>query len=578
MRRRFIPYSLLLAGLALTTIAVQYALRTAETSDRLRFENAAERVRSAIDSRLDAYVAMLLGGAGLFAASDDVEWSEFKAYVERLKIEQRYPGVRGIGFSQVIRPEERAVILSVIRRRVPEFAYPSESGSSSGHAIVFLEPLDERNRVALGYDMYAEENRRDAMDRARDTALPAATRRVRLVQEIDKDKQQAGFLIYVPVYRGGDVPAAVEERRAQLLGFVYSPFRAWDLLRPIQEEFDPAEVTFDVSDGAPRDRQWLHTATSEPVPSRFHTELTTDVAGRTWTLVVHSGPAFAGTSGRTIAGLIAAIGILMSVLLWSVTTTLVKARHAAERMADDARRSEEALRDANRAKDEFLAVVSHELRTPLNAIVGWASMLRRGQVPPQNQAHAIEIIQRNAAAQTRLIEDLLDISRAVAGRLSLELEDVDVDTTLKTAADAVRPAADQQGVKLALQSSGSLGTIRADHARLQQVVLNVLANGIKFTPEGGEVCLAASRANGWVTMNVSDTGLGIPPSFLPHVFESFRQGDSSTTRVHGGVGLGLAISRHITELHGGTIEAASDGVGLGATFTIRLPANPPAST
>ena len=575
MRRRFIPYSLLLAGLALTTVAVQYAVRTATTRDRLRFENAAERVRSAIESRLDAYVAMLLGGAGLFAASDDVEWSEFKAYVDRLGIEQRYPGVQGIGFSQVVRSDERAEIESVIRRRVPGFAYAGESRPSSGHAIVFLEPLDERNRVALGYDMHAEKNRREAMDRARDTALPAATRRVRLVQEIDRNKQQAGFLIYVPIYRGGGVPGTLEERRSRLLGFVYSPFRAWDLIRPIQGGFDPGEVTFDVADGAPRDGQWLHTATTEPVPSRFHTELTTEVAGRTWTLVVHSGPAFAGTSGRTIAGLIAAIGILMSVLLWSVTTTLVNARHAAERRADHARRSEEALRDANRAKDEFLAVVSHELRTPLNAIVGWASMLRRGVVPPQSQAHAIEIIQRNAAAQTRLIEDLLDVSRAVAGRLSLELEDVDVDTTLRAAADAVRPTADQQGVKLAVQSSGPLGTIRADHARLQQVVLNVLANGIKFTPEGGQVCLAAFRSDDWITMNVSDTGQGIPPSLLPHVFELFRQGDSSTTRAHGGVGLGLAISRHITELHGGTIEAASAGAGLGATFTIRLPADPP---
>ena len=577
MRRKLIPYSLLLAGLVLTGVAAQYAVRAAATRDRLRFQNAADRVRAGLDSRLDAYIAMLLGGAGFFAASEDVEWDEFKAYVERLELPRRYPGIQGIGFSRMIRPGERDQIATAIRQHAPWFAYSGEAGQSTAHAIVFLEPQDERNKVALGYDMYSEATRREAMNRACDTGAPAATRRVRLVQEIDEAHEQAGFLIYVPVYRGGAAPSTVEGRRADLLGFVYSPFRAWDLLRDIGGATYSTEVTFDVFDGAPGERQWLHKGTSDSDASRFDSELPTDVAGRSWTLVVHSGPAFAGSSGFTIALLIATIGILLSVLLFSVTMTLVDARHVAEHKAEELRRSEEALRDADKAKDEFLAIVSHELRTPLNAIVGWASMLRRGQVPPQNQAHAIDIIQRNAAAQTRLIEDLLDISRAVAGRLSLQLEEVDVAATLRSAADAVRPLAEQQGVALEVRTGEALGTVRADLARLQQVALNVLANGIKFTPSGGMVHLDAARSHGWITVDVTDTGVGIAPGLLPHVFERFRQGDSSTTRAHGGVGLGLAISRHIAELHGGTIEATSAGEGRGARFTIRLPADPPAS-
>ena len=576
MRRRFIPYSLLMAGLVLTGIAVQYALRTATEGDRLRFETVAERVRGALDSGMDAYVAMLLGGAGVFAASDTVEWWEFKAYVDRLELKKRYPGVQGMGFSQVIRPGEHETVASTIRHYAPGFHFSGDSDRAT-HAIVFLEPQDERNRVALGYDMYAEETRREAMDRARDTALPAATGRVRLVQEIDPDDEQMGFLVYVPVYRQGNVPATVEARRAQLLGFVYSPFRVGDLLQAVHDATDPGEATFDLFDGEPEARQWLHRWNRNTAPARFQSRLRTEVAGRTWTLVVHSGPAFAVTSGRMIAALIAATGILLSALLFSVTATLVSARHAAERRAEESRRSEEALRDANRAKDEFLAIVSHELRTPLNAIVGWASMLQRGRVPPENRGHAIEIIQRNAAAQTRLIEDLLDISRAVAGRLRLRLDDVDVAATLRAAAEAVKPAAEQQGVLLDVQVGERLGVVRADQARLQQVVLNVLSNAIKFTPAQGRVCLAASRNNDWVTVCVTDTGIGIPPALLPHVFDRFRQGDSSSTRAHGGIGLGLAICRHIAELHGGTIEAASEGDGRGTTCTIKMPVRPPAS-
>jgi len=576
MPRRFIPYSLLAAGLALTAVAVHYAHGTSTARDRYRFERAAERLRAALDNRLDSYVAMLLGGAGLFAASDDVNWTEFRAYVERLDLQERYPGVQGIGFSRVVLPEERQEIQAAIRRHAPWFVYSgSSAGKARAHAIVFLEPQDERNRVALGYDMYSEPTRREAMDRARDTALPAATRRLRLVQEIDPSSEQAGFLIYVPVYRGGLVPETIEERRARLLGFVYSPFRAWDLLRAVRNSLDLGELRFEVFDGEPRERRWLHRVAGSAATPRFQVELPTEVAGRMWTIVARSSPEFASGSGRAFPILIAAVGLLLSVLLFSVTGTLVSARHRAEQRAEELRRSEEALREAHRAKDEFLAIVSHELRTPLNAIVGWASMLRRGQVPADNQLHAIEIIQRNAATQTRLIEDLLDLSRAVAGRLRLELDDVEVAATVSAAVDAVRPAAAQRGVELHVGSDADLGTVRADHARLQQVVLNVLSNAIKFTPAGGRVSVTASRVDGWVSLGVTDTGVGIPSGVLPYVFDRFRQGDSSSTRAHGGIGLGLAISRHIAELHGGTIEAASAGEGCGSTFTIRLPVSRP---
>jgi signal transduction histidine kinase len=251
--------------------------------------------------------------------------------------------------------------------------------------------------------------------------------------------------------------------------------------------------------------------------------------------------------------------------------TQVRARRAAERIADELRASEEALRRANREKDDFLAIISHELRTPLNAIVGWTAMLRRGQVPADGVQHALEVIERNAAAQTTLVEDLLDISRAVAGRLRLEKGTVDVVAALRASIDAIKPSADARGVAVVADIALDLGTIHADRARFEQIVLNLLSNAVKFTESGGRATLSAGREGARLVVSVTDTGIGIDPEFLPHVFDRFRQADTSTTRTNTGVGLGLAIARHLVELHGGSISVSSPGHGLGSTFTVAFP-------
>ena len=230
-----------------------------------------------------------------------------------------------------------------------------------------------------------------------------------------------------------------------------------------------------------------------------------------------------------------------------------------------------AAERANRIKDELLANVSHELRTPLNAIMGWAAMLRRGQVAAANLKHAAEVIERNAQAQARLVDDLLDASLAAAGRLQLTPGQVDVAEMLRETVDSIRPAAQAQGIQVTHRAGPDLGTIEADGARVQQVLLNLLSNAIKFTPREGEITLDAQRRDGAVTIRVADTGVGIAPDFLPAVFDRFTQGDASTTRAHGGMGLGLAIARHLVELMGGQIVAESLGPGKGAAFAVRLP-------
>ena len=227
--------------------------------------------------------------------------------------------------------------------------------------------------------------------------------------------------------------------------------------------------------------------------------------------------------------------------------------------------------EASRLKDEFLATLSHELRTPLNAVLGYARMLRLGAVAADKAQPALEVVERNATALKQIIEDVLDVSRIVAGRLRLNVEPVDLPAVLHESRATVMPAADAKGVRVEAIIDPITTPISGDHDRLLQIVWNLLSNAIKFTPRGGKVQLRLSRVNSHVEVTVSDTGCGIAPDFMPFVFERFRQSDATFSREHGGLGLGLAIAKQLAELHGGTISVSSDGVGQGATFTLKLP-------
>jgi signal transduction histidine kinase len=241
---------------------------------------------------------------------------------------------------------------------------------------------------------------------------------------------------------------------------------------------------------------------------------------------------------------------------------------------DLVRREQKARLDAetaNRTKDDFLATLSHELRTPLNAILGWASILLRTDPDQSRALHAVRVIERNARMQSQMIDELLDVSRIASGRVRLSMTNVPIAAALDAAFESVRPAAEAKGVILRKQIDLDTTTVRADSRRLQQIMWNLLSNAVRFTPGGGRVSVEARCVRDGVEIVVSDTGSGIAPEFLPHVFDRFRQGDSSTTRSHGGLGLGLAIVRDLLELHGGSVRAQSPGEGKGTTFTVWMP-------
>ena len=255
---------------------------------------------------------------------------------------------------------------------------------------------------------------------------------------------------------------------------------------------------------------------------------------------------------------------------WSarLAAQVIAATYAGHIAAHD--RLGDELRASNMAKDEFLATVSHELRTPLNAMLGWLRLIEAGQVAPDRHAQAIATVTRNAHALAQLVEELLDVSRIITGKMPLDLRPVAPAGVIEAAIATVQPAADAKGIALATRLEPAAGPVLADAGRLQQIIWNLAANAVKFTPEGGTIEIALRRSGEHIEIAVVDTGIGIAPQLLPYVFDRFRQGDDATTRAHG-LGLGLSIVRRLVELHGGDVIAASPGVGRGATFTVRLP-------
>ncbi|HEX8834379.1 MAG TPA: PAS domain S-box protein, partial [Abditibacteriaceae bacterium] len=234
-------------------------------------------------------------------------------------------------------------------------------------------------------------------------------------------------------------------------------------------------------------------------------------------------------------------------------------------------KAREEAESANRIKDEFLATLSHELRTPLNAILGWSSMISDGGLSEDDKVQGIEIIHRNARLQAQLVEDILDVSRIVTGKLRMDVQVVNLQTVIEDAVESMWPAINAKGIRFQRVLDSGASMVAGDPNRLQQVVWNLLANAIKFTPRAGRVQVRLERVNSHVEIIISDTGLGVDPAILPHIFERFRQADQSSTRSHGGLGLGLAIVRHVVEMHGGAVEADSPGLGMGTTFTVKLP-------
>ena len=559
------PWTVLVVFLLITALATKYVWDSSRLADRTRFTSATQTTRDAIRFRIETYVNVLRAATGLFAANHAATRDDFRAYVRHLDVQRRYPGVLGIGLSLRVRPEDvERVVADMRANEAPDFDIWPEMPRPEYHTVVVLEPFDQRNRNALGFDLHTSPRRREAMDRARDSAEATATSRITFIPQVDPQRSP-GFVIFLPVYNVPVTPATVEERRNQLYGFVYAPFRSTDLFNATIGSQVRPEVRFRVYDGG----ELLYDSDPHYTGSpRFTSATTFRVASRDWSIQFESERTGFGApfwiAAATLIG-----GLAISFLLFAVLRLQSRGRQNAERVAERLRRSEAELQRANLAKDEFLATLSHELRTPMTAILGWSKLLA-DDLDAETRATAIDAIQKSGRAQAQLIDDLLDVSRITAGKMRIDPKPVDITPIVSTAVAAVLPVAEAKGVMVRKDVGGVPLIVNGDAGRLQQVVWNLMTNAVKFTPAGGSVEVTL-RSSGQAVLTVADTGPGIDPEFLPHVFERFRQADSSTTRAFTGLGLGLAIVHHLVELHGGTVVAESEGLGRGAQFIVRLP-------
>ena len=585
------PYVLLAIGCQLSLGAALYVASTEEARAQAAFVADAQRTHQQIANGFNAYIEVVRAGTALLTVSNDINFMELRAFVGSLGLEARYRGLEGMGFSQYVRQRDLQSFIRATRLDgVTRFRMWPPNRQPDHQLVTSFEPYANQRRVLLGFDMSTDGVLLAAMETARDMGQPTASAALQDAPPFE-GSGRPDFILFIPVYRVRAPIDAVDDRRQAIVGFVFSPFRLDKLLRQVMAA--NASVAFDIykdTDGQPTELTYQHMAGVGA--SRFSTTDSLHVAGRDWHIVTRSlqGPVglISPAAQRTLL-----VGLLLSLLPFLITLGQLRAWELSTRHEAELRASEQALRKselelhetigrerearshieaADRAKDEFLATLSHELRTPLNTVLGWLGMLRTGSMREEQRAHALEVIERNARLQAQLIEDLLDVSRIVMGKVRLTLHPLIVAPIVSTVVDSIRPTADAKGVTLHASVDPEIGRICGDSARLQQIVWNLLANAIKFTPSGGQVSVELSPQEGQVQLCVRDTGVGITPEFLPHVFERFRQADSSMTRVHGGVGLGLAIVRDLVELHGGSIEARSDGPNRGASFIVRFPA------
>ncbi|HLM03056.1 MAG TPA: CHASE domain-containing protein [Pyrinomonadaceae bacterium] len=583
-----LPFLVLALSLLLTGAATFLFYNSSAQKDSARFQNEVIRIDAGINNKIRTYIAMLKSGRGFIETVGEVNRDSFRTYVSSLDLRRNYQGVQGIGYAKRILSYEAETLAQRMESEgFKNFrVFPQNTAKYDYIAVLYLEPLDERNRRAIGFDVSSEDVRRMSLEKAATTGEPVATGKVFLVVETEEDKQP-GFLISLPIYKGDRNPQDAEERKRFLDGYVYGAFRANNFLAEVRNTSNTENISITIYD-AEADYKNILAQTHNYVAdtgSDFTARTETVVAGRKWIIEYKALPGFVAESNSGWTPLILGSGLVFSLLLFGMTYLESFARRKSERFTHELRESEKEkallfekeqkarrfAEDASRAKDEFISVVSHELRTPLNTIAGWTRLLQADSLAPEMKQQALEKIDKNLRIQTKLVEELLDFSQIITGKGDLNSRLIEISTVFENAVANVSAQAREKEISIEKQNSLNGQKILGDSERLKKAFENVLRNAVKFTSKNGTVFTEIKERDDAIEMKIRDSGRGISPKFLPHIFEGFRQADSSSTRQFGGLGLGLAISRHILELHGGSITAESAGEGKGAVFTIKIP-------
>lgn len=586
------PYLILAVSIFITVGITYNFYQSAKNKDLIRFTNEISRVQFAIDNKINLYVALLKGGRGFVESSIDLNRKSFANYVESLNLEQNYASVQGIGYNKIIAPLELDKLAEQMEAEgYADFKVFPATNKDSYQAIIYLEPLNEKNQKAIGFDMSTEINRKTALERAADSGQSVATGKVNLVPENEIDREP-GFLIYLPIYKNNEIPDSIEERRKNLVGYIFSPFRANEFLQEIQKTTAVSDISVKIYDGELKPENLLSQTVHNDnknfvnqIDNDYATQKELSVEGRKWIIEYNSLPNFTEQSSVAWTPLIFLGGIIFSFLLFGMTywetsariklqstaTKLLESETQKQALLENEQKARIVAEQANSTKDEFIAVVSHELRTPLNAIAGWIRILRTDNLSHNTKKLALEKIDKNLRLQTNLVEELLNYSEILSGNIKIGDKKVDFCRVFDHTFQEMELKAREKSIEFIKDNQLNGHHILGDEDKIKLVIYNLLTNAIKFTHSGGKVEAQASENEDNIQLSVKDNGRGISPDFLPHIFDRFSQADTSSTRSYGGLGLGLTISNHIVKLHNGVIEANSEGLNKGSTFTMKIP-------
>jgi CHASE1-domain containing sensor protein/nitrogen-specific signal transduction histidine kinase len=577
IRRPWIPYIILVIALLITLLSTIYVIQSAEEIDRLRFNNAVEETQSSITNRVETYIALLRGGSGLFAANGNVTDEEFKLFVDRLRITERYPGIQGIGYAARVddtnKEQFEAEVAAELGR---DFRIVPENENAMYFPITYLEPITyKNNEAAVGFNMYSEPTRRRAMDKARDTGTRAASGKVTLVQNID-EKQQGSFLIYVPIYEGSAIPPTEEERREQIRGFVYSPFRADDLFTGIFNNPTHQQIHYQIYNGNTLNKSTLlHDSSTLPNASassenpKYQRSEKIDIAGEQWTIVHTTNTQFDEQSQQAIAPFIFALGLMISGVVFMLSRAQYTARNNAEKLASQLLQSQKELEKAVSMRDNFISIASHELKTPVTSLKVYGEVMARKFTKSKQAENTQAITKMNNQIDklANLISDLLDVTRIQAGKLAFREEKFDLTAAVKDVITATQPLSNNH--KILFKGAPKIFVL-GDSDRIGQVVSNFLTNAIKYSPDAKKVKVKVERLNNQAVVSVQDFGIGIDNPHQKKIFGRFYRVSDKDEQTFPGLGIGLYICFEIIKRHNGEIQVKS-AKGKGSQFSFSLP-------
>lgn len=588
-----------LAILLLLTIGISYIFYTsAKSKDSTRFTNETARIQTGIETRIKLYISLLNSGKGFIESNsgsiNGLTGYKFGQYTESLNIPENYQGLRSLGFVRTIREEEVGLFLEQIRMTEdPGFRIFPETPKREYQTLLYVQPQTEANLRAIGLDLSSEEARNEALMRAKSTGKAAASAKLLPLVTQDETGNQARITIFVPIYSEG-----VQTNVARNVGgYIYGSFVVEKFLEEINGSLGNKDVAVKIYDQE-IDPDRLLAEIKEPPSSgylnfpdeKYSRRDQIQVAGRNWIIEYRSLPSFITGSSLGWTPLIFICGVGISFILFGMTyweaSARVKLQRTAgelfetqkqkEKLYEEEQKSRLLAERANVAKDEFIAIISHELKTPLNAIAGWARILKTHDISDETRDTALVKIDKNLRTQAGLVEQLLTYSDIISGSIDISDKQVNLSELVKDTIAELDPLAHEKNIRITSESTLDGEMLTGDAGKLKIVLDCILKNALKFTDPGGEINTGLTRSGDSVRFSVKDNGRGITKEFMPFIFDQYKQAETPNIRDYGGLGLGLTISRHIVELHGGTIRAESDGSGKGSLFSVLLPYKPAA--